>query len=144
MSSVAEQIAEKFVTLASVPAMSSTEAIFRDINRALTSAEQPSVAIELGDEVQPSRVLISKYDRRVEIAVQIISGGVIGDDSPYTSGDAVMTELHARIMADPTLGGIAMDVIEGPTQRTREQAEDDYARVRKTYFVEYRTAPEIL
>ena len=142
MSSKAEQIAQAFVALATSPALAAIPAarVFRDINRAMATSELPAMAIEMGNETAPARNLIQHEDRALSIHVHVLSGAVASDASPYTSGDAALVEFHARVLADLTLGGLALDVREGETLRNREMVGDDLAQVRKTYNVEYRTA----
>lgn len=142
MSSKAEQIAQAFVALATSPVLAAIPAarVFRDINRAMATDELPAMAIEMGNETAPARNLIRHEDRSIAIYVHILSKAAPAEASPYTSGDAAMVEFHARVLADLTLGGLALDVREGETLRNREMLGDDLAQVRKTYNVEYRTA----
>ena len=137
MASVAEQIADAVVAKLTVPPMSTVPAarVFRDVMRARRATELPAVAVETGDEVSPVRSLITKKDRRIEIQVSFIAKG----DSPYTQCDPALVESHGRIIADLSLGGLAMDILEGPTYRTRDGVDSDYGEVKKTYVIEYRT-----
>ena len=143
MTTKAEQIAVAMVNLARSPAMASVVAasVLRDQMRVFDEGTTlPALVVEMGSESAPVRNLIQFEDRRIAIYVSVVSGRVIADESPFTSGDAALVEYHARLLADTTLGGLALDIREGDTVRTRERLGADLAEVRKTYEVEYRTA----
>jgi hypothetical protein len=54
--------------------------------------------------------------------------------------DAPLIEAYNRIMADTTMGGKAMNIVEGETTRERAVLEKPVAVVTKTFTVRYHTA----
>lgn len=137
----AEQIAQEIVhmleagVIALVPGR-----IHRDINDALRSEVMPAIVVETGDEPAPDRTQLGVMDRIVEVQLTVVASG----SNPYGQADAAMLEAHDCLMHDATIGGLAFDVIEGPTRRTRAGLGEDLGAVQKTYQVRYRTAENSL
>lgn len=147
MNTAAEDIVTEIVGLLQAPPMTSVAAagVYRDLMQALQAEELPAVAIELGDEDSPERVLLGTKHRRVEVRVTVLAKG----DTPYREADAALLETHNRIFASQSvdgewLNGLAMDIVEGPTRRARNGYSEDLASVTKTYAVTYRTAEHSL
>ena len=117
MSTLAEQIAVAVVTAMTTPAMSSVPAarVFRDPDDALRSEIMPCIVVEMGDEPSPREVLIGRQDREVE-----------------------------TLEIDRTLGGLALNIIEGPVQRISETSGDRLASVTRLLGIEYRTTTDRL
>lgn len=143
MASAAEDIVTEIVTLLTAPPLVSVPAarVYRDVIDARRVADMPCIAIEAGDEEAPTRSLIGVKDRRLQVDVTVLAKG----QTPYAQADAALVESHnrifgARAVSGLWLNGLALDVIEGPTRRTRDGVSEDVAAITKTYFVEYRTA----
>lgn len=142
MTSKAELITQAIVTALTVPAMSSVPAarVFRDVHGALQADLLPAVAVETGDEDTPDRRTTRHKLRYLDVNVTVVAKG----ESPYTEADAALVESFGRLMADRTLGGLALELQEGPTRRERSAAEEQIAAVTKTYRVQYHTTEESL
>lgn len=142
MTSKAEQITQAIVAALTVPAMSSVPAsrVFRDIHGALQASALPAIAVETGDEETPERRTARHKMRWMEVTVSIVAAGA----SPFTVGDPALVEAHGRLMADRALGGLALEVLEGPTRRERSSAEQQLGVVAKTYRVQFHTTEESL
>lgn len=140
MSSKAEQIAGAVYTALTTPAMSAVPAarVFRDLTDALSTGLFPAVAVTLGDEREPQQTMIGHKDRFVDIDITVLASG----SNPYTAADAAVVESFNRLFADRTLGGVALDILEGVTVRDDEGAADNVASVRKTYTIHYRTGQD--
>ena len=145
MSTMAEQIASAIVTLLTVPPMNSVPAarVYRDPDDALRSSVMPCIVLELGDEPSPREVLIGRQDREVEIRVTTLATGD-GDTSGLAQADSASLESYNRIFADRTLGGLALNIIEGPVQRISETSGDRLASVTRQLGIEYRTTTDRL
>ena len=145
MSTLAEQIAVAIVTAMTVPAMSSVPAarVFRDPDDALRSDLMPCIVVEVGDELAPREVLIGRQDRQVEIRVTTLAAGT-SSAAGQTQADAASLESYNRILADRTLGGLALNIIEGPVQRMSETSGDRLASVTRLLGIEYRTTTDRL
>lgn len=137
----AEQIAQEVVhmleagILALVPGR-----IHRDLNDALRAEQMPAIVVETGDEGAPDRTRLGVHDRVVDLQITVVAAG----SNPYGLADAALLEAHDCLMRDATIGGLAFDVIEGATRRTRAGLGEDLGAVQKTYQVRYRTAENSL
>jgi hypothetical protein len=137
MSSKAEAIADAIMTALTTPAMSSVPAarVFRNLGDALATDQFPAVVVQLGNEQAPQMVLISKLDRFLDVVVSILAAG----SDPFTAADDALVESFNRIMADRTLGGAALDIVEGDTTREHATHAESVGATRKTFTVHYRT-----
>lgn len=139
MTSKAESIAQAIVTALTVPAMSSVPAarVYRDLPDALANALFPAVVVELGDERDPQPVVIGYKDRFLDVSVTVLASAA---SNPFTAADAAVVESFNRMYADRTLGGLALDLIEGVTQRDNDGFAENVGAVRKFHTILYRTA----
>lgn len=137
MTSKAERITAAVHAALTAPSMASVPAarVFRDLHGALQSELLPAVAIETGDESEPSHRANGFKVRVVDVRVSVVAKG----SSPYTAADPALVESHARVMADRTLGGLAIGIDEGQTRRERGEAEEQLGAITKTYRVQYYT-----
>ncbi|MBS1188912.1 MAG: hypothetical protein H6R10_704 [Rhodocyclaceae bacterium] len=137
MASKAEQIMQAIVTLLTVPPMSSVPSadVHRDVTVAIDSAVSAAIAVEEGDEPEPSLFTIGVADRVLDVRLTALAKG----HAASSLADAPMVEAHNRLMANLTLGGLADDIEEGPSSRERAQREKPVAAITKTYRVRYRT-----
>jgi hypothetical protein len=105
-----------------------------------TVADMPFVAVYLGDEPAPARDLTSTRDREVMMTIRVAAckGGVSGKGATASS-DPLMVEIHSRLMANLTLGGVAYDIEEQGTRRQRDVLDKPVAYTEKDYLVRYRT-----
>lgn len=140
MTSKAERIADALHAALSSPAMTSVPParVFRDLHGALQSELLPAIAIETGDEPEPVRAVIGAKERVVDVRVTVLASG------SYLAADAALVEAFARVMADPTLGGLVFEADEGQTRRDREEGERQLVAVTKTWRCQYRTADDSL
>lgn len=114
--------------------------IHRDIVRAIDRTEQLSLVVEQGDEPAPQRDTIATYERQIDIHVAAVAKG----SEPYGRADVPLSAAHDLILQDRSLGGLAMDIDEGPTTRQRDSLEREVGVVTKTYRVVYRTTADSL
>ena len=75
-------------------------------------------------------------DERLLVACRVYARG----DVPDTAADPVLTALHAALMSDPTLGGLAIDVSEGDDGTVFDFERTDQNSVEATahYVIRYR------
>lgn len=130
---IADHIASLLAGVPDVP-------VFRDIVRAIDRTEQLALVVEQGDEPPPQRDTVATYERAIDIQVS----GVAKGSEPYSRADAPLNAAHNLILQDRTLGGLAMDIEEGPTTRQRDSLEREVGVVTKTYRVVYRTGADSL
>lgn len=110
--------------------------IYTDWNYAIKAVDTPCIVVEMGDEPAPQRVLIGAEDRSMQIKISVIGSA----DDAATVIDPIVAEVHKRLVADRTLGGLSMDVQPGAITRQRDNTMDRPALVTElVYQVEYRT-----
>lgn len=137
MPSRAEQIADAVRIRLTAPAMTSVPAasVYRELRGALQAERLPAIAIEPGNEPEPQRIAYGVLHRRVEIVVTVLAAGNTG----YSAADPGHAEVFSRLLADPTLGGLALDVEFGAIRRERDDGERPRAAITTTYRYVYRT-----
>ena len=136
MSSKALQIRDAVITALSTPALTGIGAggVSVDPDYAFEARDLPVVAVYLGDETT-SVVMIGAEDHTLTLTVRIISKG----SDAFANGDAILVLAHARIVADRTLGGKALDVQSMGIRRSRDVLEVPVAVAEMDYAVDYRT-----
>lgn len=88
----------------------------------------------------PEQIVIPYMDRTLEIEVQVRARGEI----PDSAADATVADVHAKLMANRTLSGNALDIEEGPTDWAFDDADTPLTEVTMRYRVKYRTADNSL
>lgn len=135
MPSRAERIADAVLLCLTEPAMASVEpqAVHRELRGALQSQHLPAIAIELGNEPTPERHTFVHLHRTIDVRVTVLANG------GYAAADGAHVESSDRLFSDPTLGGLAIELIEGPVVREREDADRSRVSITHTYQYRYRT-----
>lgn len=138
MISKAEQIAQYVVGLLTVPPLAGVTAadVLRDPLDAPDSDDYPLLCVELGDEPPPTRPVTGQKHRGVVLMISVLHKGA----APLLAADPIATEAAARLLADPTLGGLAVDSDEGETVRLQDELGEGSAKITMTWRVIYRTA----
>ena len=115
--SKAERILAAIVT-AITPTTGISSRVFRDRWEAVARSEMPCVVVEpLGEE--PGIVSIPFTDCVLTVAVDILVSG-----SPLSAlADPIRVNLHSRLMADRTLGGLTHSIDPGPSEWKGEPGE---------------------
>lgn len=112
------------------------QGVYTDWHYAIKAIDTPCAVVEMGDELPPQRVMIGAEDRSMQLRVFVIGA----QDDAATAVDAIVAEVHKRLVADFTLGGLAMDMKPGAITRQRDNTMDKPALVTEmAYQVEYRT-----
>lgn len=110
---------------------------FRSRQAALSRNDGTAVVIEpLLD--QSTQMAIPMLDWRLSLAITVIARG----DIPDQIADPVVAEIHRRMMADLTLGGLAYDVQPQSSSWEFVSADKDAALVTMSFDMLYRTALE--
>ncbi len=144
MASRVDAIVQAIKTVLTVPAMSTLPAtdVYLDLVQAIDQSKTLAIAIEEADVEPAPNIggLIGLAERQIDIDVHVIAKG----QAPYRIADPALVESYNRIMADRTLGGLALEIREAPSNRRRSSAEKPIGVITKTYTVEYRTAAHSL
>lgn len=95
--------------------------------------EHPFVTVQWVME-QSTPVTVPMLERRVYIDVSVYTR----DDVPDMAADEVLVSVHEAIMADTTLGGLAIDMRLEDAHNEIVAADMPAAKVTHTYSVEFR------
>jgi hypothetical protein len=115
--------------------------VYRSRMEAFSRNEAPAIVVEPGlDNAAPEPVSTCKIDWTLSLIVAVYTRGTIPDQL----ADPIISDLHGRLLADRTLGGLVMDIWPAsmdPQFAAADQAAGWYVL---TYTVRYRTAVEDL
>lgn len=136
MAITADLIAAAVLDRLTVPAMASVPAssVYDDLEDALAAKHLPAVAVEAGDESEPEPAAIGLLDRALDVRVTVLA------KADRAAAAAALEESFGRLVADRSLGGLALLMDEGPTERDVADKNDRLRAITKTYRYTYRTA----
>lgn len=138
MSSKREQIlAAITTTLAGTTGVGTR--IYRSRVEAFARNEAPAIVVEGGREIAQV-VSTCKLDWSMDVLVAIYARGIIPDQV----ADPVRVSAHTKLMADRSIGGLAMDIVPTSVDPQLEAADQPAIWMVCTYQVRYRTAVEDL
>lgn len=109
--------------------------IYRSRVEPMARNETPAIVVEPANITYQQNTSLPKLDSTLRVRVVVI----VRANVPDQAADATIVDLHSRIMADLTLGGLAIDV--QPTQTTFNIVEADQPAgvISCEYDVLYRT-----
>jgi hypothetical protein len=110
-----------------------------DRSRAVAYArnEAPALAIEPGTDVaREEPVSNCKIDWRLQVSISVYTRGNV----PEQLAAPIIADVHSRLMADRTLGGLAMDIWPNDVQHLREQGDATAGWTTLNYSIRYRTS----
>lgn len=108
--------------------------IFRSRQDALDADESPSLVVT-PDSEEPTELTNGYVEARLLFSVEVYARAVSAPDS---TADATVQSAHAKLMADPTLGGLAIDLAEAGTEWDFDQADQTAVMVRMRFSAWYR------
>jgi hypothetical protein len=109
--------------------------IYRSRVEAFSRSEAPALVIEPGTDEVLQEVSTCKLDWRLSVTVAVYVRGAIPDQV----ADPIIVSLHSKLMADRTLGGLAMDLIPVSVDPQLQQADQVASWTVITFAVRYRT-----
>ena len=135
MTSKREQILAKIKTnLSGTTGVGSR--IFRSRSEPLTRAESPSLVIEfVTDQPTINSATYLKLDWTLRVRIVV----VVRSQTPDTSADPTIESLHTKIVSDPTLGGLAIDVRPSTVTFDVIEADQPAGVVFCEYEIDYRS-----
>jgi len=110
--------------------------IYRSRVEPVARAESPALVLEPVSNTVEQNTCLPTLDHTLTFRVVVI----VRANVPDQTADPIIQSLHAKIVADLTLGGLAIDVQPGPTEFTLEQADTPVGVIYCTYRVLYRTS----
>ena len=110
--------------------------IFRSRSEPLTRAESPSLVIEfVTDQPTINSATYLKLDWTLRVRIVV----VVRSQTPDTSADPTIESLHTKIVNDPTLGGLAIDVRPSTVTFDVIEADQPAGVVFCEYEIDYRS-----
>ena len=110
--------------------------IYRSRVEPVARAESPALVLEAVNDVVEQNTCLPTLDHLLTVRVVVIVRAAIPDQA----SDPIVQSLHSNIVADLTLGGLAIDVQPGPTEFPLEQADTPVGVIYCTYRIQYRTS----
>ena len=121
-------------TLVNVPGVL-PENIFRSRVEPCTRGRAPAISVEpVADS--PSQNVVPYLDWSLTVRVSIIVRG----DVPDQVADPIIQDVHAKIMADTSLGGLSMDLEPSGVSYEILEGDQPIGIVSLDYRVQYRTS----
>ena len=114
--------------------------VYRSRQEAFARNESPAVVIEPGPDKATMAVSSCKINWSFTLVVAVYARGAIPDQV----ADPLVHSIHGLLMADRSLGGLAMDVVPMGRDPQFEKADQPAVWVVLTFLVTYRTSLEDL
>jgi hypothetical protein len=106
----------------------------------LARQESPAIVIEPLNDSADQNTSLPTLDWSLTVRVAVIVRGIVPDQL----ADPIICDMHSRIMADLTLGGVAIDVQPIGTDFEMMEADQPAGVISSNYLVRYRTSVDDL
>jgi hypothetical protein len=110
--------------------------IYRSRTEPITRGESPAIVVEPLTDTAAQNTSLPTLDWSLTVRVAVVVRGAIPDQV----ADPVVESLHAKIMADLTLGGYAIDIQPIGVTFDIVEADQPVGVVMCDYRVQYRTS----
>lgn len=109
--------------------------IYRSRVEPLARAESPAIIVEpVRDDVSQNTSLPTlDHDLLVRVVV------IVRANTPDQAADPILESIHAKLMADLSLGGLTIDIQPISTEFTIQEADTPVGVILNNYLVRYRT-----
>ena len=110
--------------------------IYRSRVEPMARAESPAIVVEPVNDTAQQNTSLPTLDWSLTVRVAVIVRGAIPDQL----ADPIVESLHARLMADLTLGGVAIDVQPQGVNFEMVEADQPAGVISCDYLIRYRTS----
>ena len=110
--------------------------IYRSRVEPLARGESPAIVVEPVSDTAEQNTSLPTLDWSLTVRVAVIVRG----DVPDQVADPIVESLHAKVMADLTLGGVAMDIRPVSVNFDLIEADQPAGVISCDYLIRYRTA----
>jgi hypothetical protein len=110
--------------------------IYRSRVEPMARAESPAIVIEPVNDTAEQNTSLPTLDWSLTVRVSVIVRGAIPDQL----ADPIVESLHSKLMADLTLGGVAMDIRPQSVNFELVEADQPAGVISCDYLIRYRTA----
>ena len=145
MASIREQILERIKTVTLPGTVQVGQRIYRSRAQAYSRSEAPAITISPGEDnpVNAPRTIgasLGRLDQALPVLVEIYVRG----DVPDQLADPIGVDVHSRMMADRTMGGLAHDVQPDGFRPEYEQADGSAGWMQHRFLIRYRTRDDAI
>lgn len=109
--------------------------VYRSRVTAVQRAESPAIVIEPISDTPTQNTSLPTLDWRMRVRVSVIVRG----DTPDQLADPIIEDMHAKMVADLTLGGYAIDVQPDEVTFNMLDADQPAGVIFNDYIIQYRT-----
>jgi len=110
--------------------------VYRSRVTAVQRAESPAIVVEPISDTPTQNTSLPTLDWRMRVRVSVIVRG----DIPDQLADPVIESMHANMVADLTLGGLAIDVQPDEVSFNMIDADQPAGVIFNDYIIQYRTS----
>ncbi len=110
--------------------------IYRSRVEPMARAESPAIVIEPVNDTAEQNTSLPTLDWSLTVRISVIVRGAIPDQL----ADPIVQDMHAKLMADLTLGGVAMDIRPQSVNFELVEADQPAGVISCDYLIRYRTA----
>lgn len=110
--------------------------IYRSRVEPMARAESPAIVVEPVNDTAQQNTSLPTLDWSLTVRVAVIVRGAIPDQL----ADPIVESLHARLMTDLTLGGVAIDVQPQAVNFEMVEADQPAGVISCDYLIRYRTS----
>jgi hypothetical protein len=110
--------------------------VYRSRVTAMQRAESPAIVIEPISDTPTQNTSLPTLDWRMRVRVTVIVRG----DVPDQLADPIIESMHAKMVADLTLGGYAIDVQPDEVTYNMFDSDQPAGVIFNDYIVQYRTS----
>jgi hypothetical protein len=110
--------------------------IYRSRVEPIARAESPAIVIEPVKDDATIQTQLATLDWSLRVRITVIVRGAIPDQI----ADPILQSLHTKIMADPTLGGYAIDIMPLAVNFVFMEADGTAGEIQCDYRIMYRTS----
>ena len=110
--------------------------VYRSRVTAMQRAESPAIVIEPISDTPTQNTSLPTLDWRMRVRVTVIVRATVPDQT----ADPIIESMHAKMVADLTLGGVAIDVQPDEVTFNMLDADQPAGVIFNDYIVQYRTS----
>ena len=111
--------------------------IYRSRAEALTRSETPALIVEpISDTPEDTQTFNDKVNWEFKIRISVVVRGAIPDQV----ADPTIESLHTKVLTDPSVGGLALDVRPSTTSFEILEADQPAGVISCEFDISYRTA----
>jgi len=110
--------------------------IYRSRAEPTTRSESPLIVLEWSSDQPDIRGTTGHIDWTLRIRVVVISRG----KNPDNLADGTIESLHSKLLADPTVGGLAIDIRPSTTTFDVMEADQPAGVIVCEFEIDYRTS----